>query len=143
MFADKKDDVETFWKSFEEATGETVLAKSLGRYTGGWDEYAEPLWGLAIVTSGGFRFHHFPPNDFLTSLSRIASRGQAQKEKTFFIPRETINSAELVQEKRWWKKLLGSAFPVLIIRCQINETEKEVIVEIDRYAVDLAKALTV
>jgi hypothetical protein len=55
----------------------------------GWAEFAEPLWGLLIATSGGFRFHHFPHQSWLQTLS-----GTAQpKEETLFIPRQAILGA--------------------------------------------------
>jgi hypothetical protein len=62
--AKKRNDPEKFWREYEEKTGEKVLARTLGQYVSGWDEFGDlsagPLWGLIIATSGGFRFHHFP-----------------------------------------------------------------------------------
>ena len=134
-------DIDKFWRDYEAAIGETVLARSLGRYIRGWDEYPEPLWGLAIATSGGFRFHHFPHESWIMGLSRITLGGERPKEKTFFIPRDAIRSVELVTEKRWWEKLLTSSPPVLLIRYEINGTEKELTVEVDRNAGIVADAL--
>ena len=143
MFSSKKDtvDVKKFWLDYEAAIGEKVLAKSLGRYISGCDEYAQPLFGLAIATSGGFRFRNFQQEGWLKRLSKFSSGAQGPVEKTFFIPRETISSVELVQEKRWWKKFMASSFPVLVIRFRLNGTEKEVSVEIDRDAIAVADAL--
>ncbi|MDR2551997.1 MAG: hypothetical protein LBD31_02375 [Treponema sp.] len=117
MFFAKKEkvNVEQFWKEYEKKTGEMVLAKSLGCYIGGLPEQPGPLWGLAIATSGGFRFHHFPHEGWLMALSRISSGGEAPKEKTFFIPRDNIAAAELSVEKRWWKKILAPSSPLLRI----------------------------
>ena len=143
MFLRKKEDfnVDKFWQDYETRINEKVLAKSLGQYLKGWAEYPQPLWGLAIATSGGFRFHHFPHEGWLTALSRISSGAEAPKEKTFFIPRDAIQSVELKAEKRWWKKLLLPSNPTLIIRCRINDAETEVVIETDRGAKDVADAL--
>ena len=147
MFLQKKDgvDIDTFWQNYEEKTGEKVLAKSLGRYLGGLDEHPQPLWGLAIATTGGFRFHHFPHEGWIMALSRITSGGEAPKEKTFFIPKENISFLELVVEKRWWKKLLAPSSPVLRIRCRQEnpggKAETEILVETDREAGAIVAAL--
>ena len=144
MLGRKKDefDVDKFWKDYESSIGEKVLAKSLGQYLSGWAEYTQPLWGLAIATSGSFRFHHFPHEGWITALSRITRGGEAPKEKAFSIPRESINSAEFVVEKRWWKKLLSPSNPLLIIHCCINGAETDVMVETDKSAEAVVEALT-
>ncbi|MCL1815250.1 MAG: hypothetical protein FWG27_05470 [Treponema sp.] len=144
MFLKKKEEVNAkkFWQDYEASTGEKVLAKSLGQYLRGWAEYSQPLWGLAIATSGGFRFHHFPHEGWLMAMSRATAGGDAPREKTFFIPRESISAVELVLEKRWWKKLITPSHPVLVIRCCINNTKTEVAVETDRSAGAVAEALT-
>ncbi|MDR0599445.1 MAG: hypothetical protein LBG84_05110 [Treponema sp.] len=135
-------DFEKFWREYEEKTGETVLAKSLAHYLRGWAEFPEPLWGLAIATSGGFRFHHFPHEGWLTALSRLTSGGEPPKERTLFIPRERIVSAALVVETRWWKKLLAPAAPLLLIRAAPGEgPETELAVETDRGGEALVEAL--
>jgi len=143
MFSDNKDDdsVNEFWAEFEAETGETVLARSMGKYISGWDGYSDPLWGLAVATSGGFRFHHFPKEATIFGIARIPSGRKPPKEKKFFIPRETIISAELVREKRWWKKLLASPSPFLVIRFRLDGVEKEVSIEIDHNAVAVTDAL--
>ena len=143
MFSGMKDDsVDEFWEDFQAATGETVLAKSMGKYLGGWDGYAEPLWGLAIATSGGFRFHHFPKEAGIFGIAMMPSHGRKPpREKTFFIPRDAMLSVELAREKRWWKKLLGSPVPLLAILCRIGGAEKTVRIEIDFNADAVADAL--
>jgi hypothetical protein len=102
-----------FWIEYEEKIQEKVLAKSLGRYLSGWNEYPEPLWGLLIATTGGFRFHHFPHEGWLLALTRATTGGEPPREKTIFIPKEKISSVELRIEKRWWKKLLTPSPPLL------------------------------
>jgi hypothetical protein len=144
MFIRKKDDfdIDKFWREYEEKIGEKVLSKSLGKYVSGWAEYPQPLWGLAIATSGGFRFHHFPHEGWIMALSRITSGGDAPKEKTFFISREKILSVKLIVEKRWWKKLLSPSSPLLLIRYSlVDGTEAELSIETDSKAVDVAGAL--
>jgi hypothetical protein len=143
MLFRKKDnfDADKFWKDYEASIGEKVLAKSLGQYLSGWAEYTQPLWGLAIAASGSFRFHHFPHEGWITALSRITSGGEAPKEKTFAIPKESIRSVELVMEKRWWKKLLFPSNPMLILHCLINGTDADVIIETDKSAEAVVEAL--
>jgi hypothetical protein len=144
MFIRKKDDfdIDKFWREYEEKIGEKVLSKSLGKYLSGWAEYPQPLWGLAIATSGGFRFHHFPHEGWIMALSRVTSGGEAPKEKTFFIPQEKILSVKLIVEKRWWKKLLTPSSPLLLIRYSlVDGTEAELSIETDSKAVDVATAL--
>jgi hypothetical protein len=143
MLLRKKDDfdIDKFWKDYETSIGEKILAKSLGQYLSGWAGYTQPLWGLAIATSESFRFHHFPHEGWITALSRITMGGEGPKEKTFSIPRESISSVELVVEKRWWKRLLSSSNPLMIIRCRINGEETEVSVETDKSAQAVVDAL--
>lgn len=142
MFTNKNDDsVHDFWKEFEESTGEKVLAKSLGRYLSGLDDRLEALWGLAVVTSGGLRFRHFPKEPSIFGIAKLPTGGKAPKEQSFFIPKEAVVSIELFDEKRWWKKIMASSFPVLVICCRINEDDKKISIEIDRDAVSLVDAL--
>ena len=110
-------EAEKFWKEYEEKTGEKVYAYSLGRYLEGWDEFPGPLWGLLIVTQGGFRFHHFPQEGWLSGLSRLTTGGgkEPPSEKTFFIPWEHIISAELKTEKSWLKRIFFSSLPRFIL----------------------------
>jgi hypothetical protein len=141
MFGRKENvDPDNFWAEYEEKLAEKVLEKSLGRYISG-GEYGEPLWGLVIVTSGGFRFHHFPHEGWLMAISRATTGGAAPKEKTIFIPKEGIVSTELRIEKRWWKRLLTPSMPMLFVRYRDGESEAELIVEVDRKAEPLITAL--
>ncbi|MDR1107644.1 MAG: hypothetical protein LBL19_01280 [Spirochaetaceae bacterium] len=105
-----------FWAEYEKQHGEKVLAYVLGKYLSGWPEYSYPLWGLLIATEGGFRFHHFPHEGWIQALSRMTSGGQPPQEKTIFIPRERLLSAEIRTENCWWKKILAYRPPVLAIQ---------------------------
>ncbi|MDR2476739.1 MAG: hypothetical protein LBD18_03010 [Treponema sp.] len=112
---------EDFWREYEEQTGERVIARSLGQYVSGWEEFdplANPIWGLIIATNSGFRFHHFPQASWIDTLFRAASSAEGPKEKTIFIPRERIVSVELRKETKWWKKIFSPAPPRLVIRYQ-------------------------
>jgi hypothetical protein len=133
MLFGKKDavDPDAFWKEYAEKIQETVLGKGLGRYIDGWEEYEFPLWGLVIVTSGGFRFHHFPHEGWLTALSRITTGGEPPKEKTIFIPRERIAEVEIKVEKNWLKKLISPSLPIYIVRFRkgLDDTVTELRVE--------------
>ena len=143
MFFKKKEEfnVDQFWSDYEEKTGEKVIAKSLGQYLSGWDEFAIPLWGLVIATSGGFRFHHFPHEGWFMILSRVSTGREPPKEKTLFIPREAIKEAELIVEKRLWKKILASSRPILSIRCNVDGIERNILFETDTGAGVVADAL--
>ena len=116
---------DTFWRNYEEETGEKVLARSLGQYVSGWEEFDSQgwkgIWGLIIASSGGFRFHHFPQAAWFESFITFTGP-KAPKEKKLFIPKEKIISAQLIEESKWWKKILKSSSPQLIIH--YRETEE-------------------
>src|SRR5215471_4617258 len=105
---------DAFWKEYEEKTGEKILSRGLGKYISGWKEFDEKkwngIWGLIITTSGGFRFHHFPQNSWIDSLTRFAEKEQVT-DKTIFIPAEKITSSQLIKETKWWKKILSRSVP--------------------------------
>jgi hypothetical protein len=133
---------DNFWKEYEEKIQEKVLAKSLGRCLSGWEEYPDPLWGLVIATSGGFRFHHFPHEGWLLALTRLTSGGEPPKEKTLFIPNEKITSVELLIERRWWKKLLTPSPPLILVHfTDRNGVDAVLTAESDTKAKDVFSAL--
>jgi len=118
----KKDEksTETFWREYEEKTGEKVLTRGLGKYICGWDEFDKKkwngIWGLIINTSGGFRFHHFPQYNIYDSLTQFAANArESSKEKTIFIPQEKIISQKMIKEEKWWKWLFSHSVPQLVI----------------------------
>jgi len=119
LFKKEEKSPDAFWREYEEKTGEKVLARGLGKYVSGWDEFDEKkwggLWGLIITTSGGFRFHHFPQQTWIDSFTNFV-RKDPLKEKTIFIPQENIILSDYIAEKKWWKKLLNPLPPKLIIR---------------------------
>jgi len=123
-----KQSPEDFWLEYEEKTGEKVLARGLGQYVSGWQEFdahrGKPIWGLVIATSGGFRFHHFPQTGGW--LGNLGSSGIVPKEKTIFVPSERIVSASLYKETKWYKKLFSTHSPLLRIRYLDDDgSEKE------------------
>jgi hypothetical protein len=137
---------EAFWREYEEKTGEKVLAQGLGRYVSGWDEFGDlsrnPLWGLIIASSGGFRFHHFPQSNWLTALTQIASSDGPPKEKTIFIPNEKIISVILSKETKWFRKIFVSNIPRLHIRFYDESgTEKEMLFYAEYKPEGVAEAL--
>lgn len=141
-FLKKEKSSDQFWKEYEEKTGETVLARSLGRYISGWEEFDshgwKSIWGLIIASSGGFRFHHFPQRSWLDALARF-SGDEEPKEKTFFIQAEKINSAEILTETVWWKKIFSPSPPRLVIR-YYDETgnKRELTLEVDYIGREIA-----
>ena len=140
MSKEKPQNPDDFWREYEEKTGEKVLARSLGQLISGWKEFEDTtgLWGLLIATTGGFRFHHFPQQSWLTAFSQR----EPPKEKTIFIPKEKIISAQLVSESKWWKKFLGSPSPRLLIHYQDEEgSDRQLILEANQIQGDLAEAL--
>ena len=132
MFSKKQEkSTDDFWREFEEKTKEKVLTYTLGQFISGWEEFDSVgitlLWGLVITTSGGFRFHHFPQQNWLSALVNPAAN---QKEKTIFIPNEQIISVSLNKETRWWKKILTAALPVLTIKYYNEEgMEKSLLIQ--------------
>ena len=128
---------DVFWQEYEEKIGEKVLARSLGKYISGWEEFESKgwtsIWGLIIATSGGFRFHHFPQQSWLDALTSFTNR-EAPKEKTIFIQKERIISARLSSESKWWKKLLSPASPHLTVNYRDEtENERQLLLEVDYY----------
>jgi hypothetical protein len=120
-----------FWEEYEKNTGEKVLARGLGKYISGWDEFTEKnwkgLWGLLITTSCGFRFLHFPQNSWMDAL---IPRKEPPKEKSFFLPKEKIMSTEFIVEKNWLKKIFTPSPPYLVIKYTgDNGTEKKLVFE--------------
>jgi len=107
-----------FWREYEEKTGEKVLARTLGQYISGWEEFDSQgwtaIWGLIIATSGGFRFHHFPQQSWIGALTHFTG-WESPREKTIFVPKEMILTAHFVEESRWWKKIFAPSVPRLII----------------------------
>ena len=134
MFKKKENNPDDFWREYEEKTGEKVLARSLGQYMSGWEEFDakgwNAIWGLVIATSGGFRFHHFPHMGWLEALTRLSSGSEGPKEKTIFIPQERLLSAALQKETKWWKKILNPSPPRLVIRYRNDAgEEREILLE--------------
>ena len=111
--------IEAFWKEYEEKNGEKVISRGMGKYVSGFDEFDRKqwneIWGLLVTTSGGFRFHHYPQNNWFDAIVR-RSQIEQPKEKEFFIPKERIITKEFLAETKWWKKLFSSAQPQLVIR---------------------------
>ena len=129
MLLSKKTEKSTdeFWREYEEKTGENVLARGLGKYVSGWDEFDEKkwncIWGLIIKTSGGFRFNNFPQNSWIDAFTHFAAK-EPPKEKTIFIPEEKIISSDFLIEKKWWKKFFSPSPPHLVI-IYLDETGNE------------------
>jgi hypothetical protein len=137
---------EDFWREFEENTGEKVIARGLGRYVSGWDEFdaegTSGIWGLIIATSGGFRFHHFPQTNWLTALTRFGTGGDSPREKTIFIPLGDILSAVLQKETKWYKKLFSPDAPHLLVRYRDGKgLEKQLSFNADYEPDGIAEAL--
>jgi hypothetical protein len=131
-----------FWRDYEAQTGEHVLAFALGQYLRGWPEYLGPLWGLLIATDSGFRFHHFPNEGWIDAMARAARGADSPKEKTIYIPKESLISAEYTCEKSWWKRLFSARQPVLrICYRNVDGTECELLADATKDAAPVASAL--
>ena len=122
-----------FWREFESKSGEKVLAKTMGQYLSGWEEFkgsqGTPMWGIVIATTGGFRFHHFPRHNWLDALLGSGAL-QADREQTLFIPRGRIISASIKKETKWWKKLLSPSPAILIIQYRREDgTENKLLIQ--------------
>ena len=118
LFKKQEQSPDSFWREYEEKTGEKVLSRGLGKYVCGWGEFDEKkwggIWGLLITTSGGFRFHHFPQNSWIDAFTRFAEK-EPPRERTIFIPKEKITSSKLIKETRWWVKIFCPSVPHLVI----------------------------
>lgn len=140
-------EVDQFWREYEQKIGEKIVKFALGRYLSGWKEFGGPLWGLAIVCEGGFRFHHFPHENWIAALSRLGGGGGTPPtEKVIVLPRGRIRSYQLIVERSWLKRLLSPAPPQLFIQYSSGEdpsTEETatLLVELDRNAAEMEGAL--
>jgi hypothetical protein len=146
MFGRKKSDADpdSFWQEYEEKTGEKVLARSLGQYISGLEEFDnkgwKSIWGLLIATSGGFRFHHFPQHHWMDTFSR---NRKSQEDKIFFLPREQIISVQLIKETNWLKRIFSSPAPQLIVKYRSEgDVKKRLLLEADLIHGDLIGALS-
>ena len=145
--AQKGQSPEDFWVEYEGKIGEKVLVRSLGRYVSGWEEFdsppGNPMWGLILATSGGFRFHHFPQTNWLSAISSFGSHNDIPKEKTIFIPGERIISAVLYRETKWYRKIFTPDVPHLVIRYRDEAgAEKELLLYAEYKPDGIAEALS-
>jgi len=134
-----------FWREYEQKINEKVLARCLGRYMSGWEDFDErgwtAIWGLVIVTSGGFRFHHFPQQGWLDFFTRFAGQ-EGPTEKTLFLPKEKIVSARIIRETSWWKKILKSTPPQLCLKYSDEAgNERQMLLEADLRSDELEENL--
>ena len=143
LFRKAEKDPDDFWREYEEQIGEKVLARSLGQYMSGWEEFDSKkwteLWGLIMATSGGFRFHHFAQTSWLLALSHSSSR--EPREKTIFIPKEKIISAAFKKETVWWKKLFNNAVQLIIKYRDEAGIEREILLITDPHHGDITEKL--
>jgi hypothetical protein len=135
LLLNKKDEKtpDVFWREYEEKTGEKVLARGLGKYVSGWDEFDEKkwegLWGLIVRTSGGFRFHHFPQNSWIDAFTSFI-KAETVKEKAIFIPGEKIVSFDFIKETKWYKRLFCPSPSLFVIR-YMREAEKKLVFKVE------------
>ena len=148
MLLNKKEkDPDDFWREYEEKTGENILARGLGCYRQGWEEFDlkkwTSIWGIVMASSGGFRFHHFPQQNWFEALTQYRSREQP-REKTIFIPKNMIISSRLIVESKWYKKIFTPSPPVLEIVYK-DETggTRQLLFETDSRFVDVAEKLEI
>ena len=136
---------EEFWREYEENTGEKILARGLGRYSSGWEEFDNQrltnLWGLIIAGTGTVRFHHFPEKNWFEALIRPGVH-ETPKEKIIIIPKEKIISARLIEEPKWWKKIITGPSTGLTINYQDGMgNERTLTLQVDFKHGDLAEAM--
>jgi hypothetical protein len=144
MIGKDKQEKTDFWRDYEARYGEKVRSFTLGQYISGWDCYEQPFWGLLIATDGGFRVHAFPHESWLEALGRLSSGREPSREKTIFIPRNRILSADLRREQSLWKKILFDRPPHLIIRYRnAAGAEQEFVAEADTKGPELLQALNI
>ncbi|AEF80778.1 hypothetical protein [Leadbettera azotonutricia] len=143
MAPNRNQSPEEFWLEYEKQIGEKVLAFSLGQYVSGWADEDSPFWGLLIATAGGFRFHHFPNENWISAAVRITRGGDGPKEVAMFIPKEKIVSVEIKAEKSFLKRLFFSRPPRLVIHYANDNGEEAVFVaEGDEKVRTIAEKLT-
>jgi hypothetical protein len=142
MASKKNQSPEEFWREYEKQIDEKVLAFSLGQYISGWEGENNTLWGLVIATSGGFRFHHFPNENWLFAAVRMTRGGEGPQEVAISIPKDKIAAVEIKEEKSFFKRLFFSRPPRLIIHyTNENGEEAEFIVEGSEKTREIAEKL--
>jgi hypothetical protein len=137
-------DAAEFWKEFESTHGEEVLGFSLGLYLRGSAEIENSIWGLLIATDGGFRFHHFAQESWISALSRLSAGGggKGPKEVSIFIPKERIISVEYRVETNWLKRIFTASQPLFILTYYDEAGKKyEFAAETDKSCLDVVEAL--
>jgi hypothetical protein len=96
----------------------------------------------------GAAVHHFPHENWIAALTRIGGQGgETPAEKTFFIPKDRIVEARLLKEPSFFKRLLSSSVPRLVVRYRpegagADAEPSTMAAEVDRDADQLAAALT-
>lgn len=135
-------DPERFWRDYEEKVGERVLKYALGRLASGAEELEGPLWGLVIATEGGFRFHHFPSDNWLSLVFRASKNRGTPEEKTLFVPKERIVSAAAKRKQSLLQRIFAPVPPTLELRyCRSDGGEGIMLVEVDGDLDGLVQAL--
>jgi hypothetical protein len=137
-------DAAEFWKEYETTHGEEVLAFSLGLYLRGCASIENSMWGLLIATDGGFRFHHFAQESWISALSRLTAGGSGKgpKEVSIFIPKEKIISVEYRVELNWFKRIFTASQPLFVLRYYNDDgREYEFTAETDKGSFDVVEAL--
>ena len=129
-----------FWRDYESKIGETILAYCLGKCIKGSKDLNPPLWGLLIVSSGGFRFHHFPHENWFQAMNRASFGGEIPQEKTLYVSKERLLWADIKTEKSWWKSLLFPEPPLFLVRYFTEDgIEAELVAESDKKAAKLVE----
>jgi len=134
-----------FWREYEEKIGDKILAHGLGRYISGQEEFDSKkwndIWGLLLISEAGFRFHHFPQQNWLESLV-VRGNTPGSREKIIFVPKEKIIKAEIHKETRWWVKLFASGLPILVIKYRDEDgNEHKMLLEADMGSKELEEKL--
>jgi len=125
-------DPAVFWRDYEAKIGEKILRYDFGHYRSGWDEFTSDLWGLVIISEGGFRFHHFPHESWFGSLTRGGGE-VTQTEKTLHIPKSSFVSIELKQEKSLLRRIFTPIMPQMLLNYRkVDGTDGVLICELTR-----------
>ena len=119
-------DPERYWAELEKELGEKILFYTLGQSHTAMASSRDvlPIWGLFYITPTRLFFRHFPKSGKFSFFGFGAS-ATVDNPETFALARESIVRIEIIAEKRWWKRLLSSSLPVIVIEYRMAEGEVE------------------
>lgn len=100
-----------FWGTIERSIGESVTAYGLGRYVSGKPDTPGPLWGLLYASPSALFFHHFPQENWFSSMVKTSRSGardvRAEEVKIRIAFSEVQRFNRPLSSRSWWRTLVA------------------------------------